>query len=71
MWEFYVHIAITLAILVANHHGMLEDMEDDIFIREQWLEEQEEKGILVDDLIYISPDTTVSDTLKEYSNDKH
>ena len=70
MWEFYVHIAITLAILVANHHGMLEDMEDDIFIREQWLEEQEEKGILVDDLIYISPDTTVSDTLKEYSNDK-
>jgi hypothetical protein len=71
MWEFYIHIAITLAILVANHHGMLEDMEDDIFIREQWLEEQEEKGILVDDLIYISPDTTVSDTLKEYSNDKH
>ena len=71
MWEFYVHIAITLAILVANHHGMLEDMEDDIFIREQWLEEQEEKGILVDDLIYISPDTTVSDTLKENSNDKY
>ena len=71
MWEFYIHIAITLAILVANHHGMLEDMEDDIFIREQWLEEQEEKGILVDDLIYISPDTTVSDTLKENSNDKH
>ena len=71
MWEFYIHIAITLAILVANHHGMLEDMEDEIFMREQWLEEQEEKGILVDDLIYISPDTTVSDTLKEYSNDKH
>ena len=71
MWEFYIHIAITLAILVANHHGMLEDMEDDIFIREQWLEEQEEKGILVDDLIYISPDTTVSDTLKENSNDKY
>ena len=71
MWEFYVHIAITLAILVANHHGMLEDIEDDIFIREQWLEEQEEKGILVDDLIYISPDTTVSDTLKENSNVKY
>ena len=71
MWEFYVHIAITLAILIANHHGMLEDMEDDIFIREQWLEEQEEKGILVDDLIYISPDTTVSDTLKENSNVKY
>ena len=71
MWEFYVHIAITLAILVANHHGMLEDMEDDIFIREQWLEEQKENGILVDDLIYISPDTTVSDTLKENSNVKY
>lgn len=71
MWEFYIHIAITLAILVANHHGILKDREDDIFIREQWLEEQEGKGILVDDLIYISPDTTVSDTLKEYSNDKH
>ena len=71
MWEFYVHIAITLAILVANHQGILKDREDDIFIREQWLEEQKGKGILVDDLIYISPDTTVSDTLKEYSNDKH
>ena len=71
MWEFYIHIAITLAILVANHHGILKDREDDIFIREQWLEEQKGKGILVDDLIYISPDTTVSDTLKENSNDKH
>ena len=65
MWEFYVHIAIALAILVTDdiYSKRVEKQEDDIFIREQWLEEQEGKGILVDDLIYISPDTTVSDTL--------
>ena len=73
MWEFYIHIAIALAILVTDdiHSKITKQQEDEIFIRKQWLEEQEGKGILVDDLIYISPDTTVSDTLKENSNDKH
>jgi|TARA_R100001530_G_scaffold126041_1_gene94759 hypothetical protein len=73
MWEFYVHIAIALAILVTDdiHSKRAKTQEDEIFAKEQWLEEQKEKGILVDDLIYISPDTTVSDTLKENSNDKH
>ena len=73
MWEFYIHIAIALAILVTDdiHSKITKQQEDEIFIRKQWLEEQEGKGILVDDLIYISPDTTVSDTLKERSNDKH
>ena len=63
MWEFYIHVAITIAILVADHHNMLKNREDDIFIREQWLEEQQEKGILVDDLIITTPDSTVTDTL--------
>ena len=64
MLEFYIHIVITLAILVADHHGMLKSREDDIFIREQWSEEQQEKGILVDDLILTRPDsTTVPDSL--------
>ena len=73
MWEFYIHIAIALAILVTDdiHSKITKQQEDEIFIRKQWLEEQEGKGILVDDLIYISPDTTMSDTLKERSNDKH
>ena len=73
MWEFYVHIAIALAILVTDdiYSKKAKQQEDEIFIREQLLEERKEKGILVDDLIYISPDTTVSDTLKERSNDKH
>ena len=73
MGEFYIHIAIALAILVTDdiHSKITKQQEDEIFIRKQWLEEQEGKGILVDDLIYISPDTTVSDTLKERSNDKH
>ena len=73
MWVFYLHIAITIAIFVTDdiYSKKAKQQEDEIFMREQWLEEQEEKGILVDDLIYISPDTTVSDTLKENSDDKH
>ena len=66
MWEFYVHIAIALAILVTDdiYSKKAEEQEDDIFIREQWLEEQQEKGILVDDLILTRPDsTTVPDSL--------
>ena len=73
MWVFYLHIAITIAIFVTDdiYSKKIKQQEDEIFMREQSLEERKEKGILVDDLIYISPDTTVSDTLKENSDDKH
>ena len=66
MWEFYVHIAIALAILITDdiYSKKAEEQENDIFIREQSLEEKQGKGILVDDLILTRPDsTTVPDSL--------